>query len=171
VLFTDGVDNQLEGPNSEGSTTPFAVVYRRIQEVDSSVYAVFLEPKIPQRSSGQKPSRDIRAISPGIGWPTSRPEPPPRPSSSTVCEMARDQLQRIATQTGGRMRSLTRVEDIGHVYAEIAEELQYQYQLGYNPTNTEHDGKWRQIHVEVRNRPDVSIRTRRGYYVSGPELR
>jgi VWFA-related protein len=72
----------------------------------------------------------------------------------------------IAEQTGGRMYHLTSVEDLSPAYTEIAQDLSARYELAYNPTNGAHDGKWRQIRVQVKGRPDTVVRTRKGYYAT-----
>jgi len=48
-------------------------------------------------------------------------------------------------------------------FDEISEELRSQYTLGYYPTNTAHDGKFRKIKVETNNH-DLKVLTRKGYY-------
>ena len=72
----------------------------------------------------------------------------------------------IAEQTGGRMYTLTSVEGLAPAYAQIADDLAACYQLAYNPTNSARDGKWRQIRVQLRDRPGAAVRTRRGYYAT-----
>ncbi len=59
----------------------------------------------------------------------------------------------VATPGGAAMRD---------AFKGIVEELGVQYTLGYQPTNTKKDGKWRKIELRVA-RPDLSIRTRKGY--------
>jgi VWFA-related protein len=48
-------------------------------------------------------------------------------------------------------------------FDQISEELRSQYTLGYYPTNTSRDGRFRKIKVEV-GRKDVKTLTRKGYY-------
>jgi hypothetical protein len=55
-------------------------------------------------------------------------------------DQARDQLQMIADQTGGRMHSPRAVRDMRGVYSEIADDLRIQYRIGYSPSNAAHDG-------------------------------
>ena len=43
VVFTDGIDNQLEGGYPAGSQTTFDELYRRIQEAEPIIYPVFLD--------------------------------------------------------------------------------------------------------------------------------
>jgi Ca-activated chloride channel homolog len=50
---------------------------------------------------------------------------------------------------------------------KIATSLKSQYLLAYRPTNTQHDGKWRDIHVRVKplaGMPPLSVKARSGYY-------
>ena len=167
VVFTDGYDNQLEGPNTEGSRTPFSTLYRRIQEIEPIIYTIFL-------NTGRiQPAREKSSKRPfgGTGWPwprtpTSRAG---RPAQSSILETARQQLLMIAEQTGGRMYLLTSVENLSSAYAEIADDLGACYRIAYNPTRGSRDGKWHQIRVEVKDRPEAVVRTRKGYYAAEDE--
>jgi VWFA-related protein len=47
-------------------------------------------------------------------------------------------------------------------FRQIAEELGTQYSLGYYPTNSARDGKYRKVRVRT-TRKDVALRTRPGY--------
>ncbi len=193
VVFTDGVDNQLQGRYSAGSRTTYDQLYRRVQESDIIIYTIFLD------TEGQVPAARGRSRYPGGGgwpggrrggrfpgsspfpfpFPTPTPSPSPYPSPSpspyprqredqtAIYEEARNQLLQIAEQTGGRMYSPHKVDELSSVYSEIADDLRVQYQLGYNSTNRAHDGKWREIRVEVENHPDAAVRTRKGYYARG----
>ncbi len=175
VVFTDGVDNQLEGNRSEGSRIPFPQLYRRIQEIEPIIYTIFLDTEGRLGPTTQVPSSgnvviDIlggvlgRGRVPG-SYPRRYPTPGQGPGSNpAVYDEAREQLLTIAEQTGGRMYSPNRIEDLSRVYTEIADDLRIQYQLGYNSTNRASDGKWRAIHVEVPNHPGTVVRTRKGYY-------
>jgi hypothetical protein len=48
-------------------------------------------------------------------------------------------------------------------FKDIVEELSVQYTLGYQPSNTKTDGKWRAIEIKI-SRPNLLIRTRKGYH-------
>jgi VWFA-related protein len=48
-------------------------------------------------------------------------------------------------------------------FDQISEELRSQYTLGYYPTNTSKDGKFRKIKVDMNNH-DLKVLARRGYY-------
>jgi VWFA-related protein len=71
-------------------------------------------------------------------------------------------LHRISELTGGSYSLATTLESIDELYDRILEELFSQYTLGYVSTNTERDGRYRKIKVEVL-RDDVKWRSRQGY--------
>jgi len=51
----------------------------------------------------------------------------------------------------------------------LAKELQVQYLVGYHPTNSAKDGKWRRLSVKVNaaeDGPKLKARIRRGYYAA-----
>ena len=72
-------------------------------------------------------------------------------------------MRQLAQETGGRAFFPSKIEDLSGVYAEIADELASQYTLGYSSRNGRRDGAWRRIVVQI-DRPNVSPRTKRGYY-------
>lgn len=77
-------------------------------------------------------------------------------------ESARRELREMAKQTGGRVYPVKQLQQLDAVYAQIAAELHTQYSLAYYPTNERHDGRWRNVKVEVK-RPGFVARTRPGY--------
>lgn len=74
-------------------------------------------------------------------------------------------LRRLAQETGGRLFTPKRPEDLSNVYTEITRELTTQYVLGYLSRNDRRDGRWRSISVRLR-RPQLQARTRAGYYAA-----
>jgi Ca-activated chloride channel family protein len=72
-------------------------------------------------------------------------------------------MRQLAQETGGRSFFPARVDDLTGVYAQIADELASQYTVGYTPKNGRRDGAWRRIVVQT-TRPNVTPRTKRGYY-------
>jgi hypothetical protein len=38
------------------------------------------------------------------------------------------------------------------------------YSIGYRPSNPLRDGKWRSVTIQIHDRPDVTARTKQGYY-------
>jgi VWFA-related protein len=75
----------------------------------------------------------------------------------------RMQLQRLATETGGRSFLISRASELERVYDSIEEELRSQYLLAYQSTYSGRDSGFREVEVEVK-RPGVSANTIRGYF-------
>lgn len=70
---------------------------------------------------------------------------------------------KLTDETGGRMIVVHSEKKLEEAFDQISEELRSQYTLGYYPTNTEKDGKFRKVRVETENK-DYKVLTRRGYY-------
>lgn len=75
-------------------------------------------------------------------------------------------LRQLAQETGGRAFFPTAAQELGGIYEQIALELSSQYTLGYTSKNGKRDGQWRRVVVRL-NRPNVTPRTKQGYYASG----
>lgn len=74
-------------------------------------------------------------------------------------------LRELTQETGGRLFLPKRPTDLAGVYDQIANELTSQYVLGYLSNNTDREGGWRRVAVQVV-RPNLQARTRAGYYTS-----
>jgi VWFA-related protein len=74
-----------------------------------------------------------------------------------------DVAHKLADETGGRMIVVNNEKKLEEAFDQISEELRSQYTLGYYPTNTANDGKFRKIHVDVDNH-DYKVLSRKGYY-------
>jgi Ca-activated chloride channel family protein len=73
-------------------------------------------------------------------------------------------MESLASQTGGKAYNLAKVEDLGWVFRQIAEELQAQYLFGYYSGDERTNGEFKRISVRAPNRPNLRIRARQGYY-------
>jgi VWFA-related protein len=71
----------------------------------------------------------------------------------------------LAEDTGGF--TVRNTNDLESGLKRIGDETRAYYLIGYNPTNTAHDGKFRKIEVKVPGRKGVEIRARKGYYAPG----
>jgi VWFA-related protein len=71
--------------------------------------------------------------------------------------------KKMTDETGGRMIVANNEKHLAEAFDQISEELRSQYTLGYYPTNTAHDGKFRKIKVEMGNH-DYRVLARKGYY-------
>lgn len=71
-------------------------------------------------------------------------------------------LKELARVSGGELYRADTLSDLPDAFAKIAGELRNQYLLGYYPTNTARDGKYRKIQVKT-SRKDTILRARPGY--------
>jgi Ca-activated chloride channel family protein len=79
---------------------------------------------------------------------------------------AERRMLELAGQTGGAVYSPIDEPEMNEAFRQISAELSQQYILSYYPDDEpEKRGEFRNISVTVKNRPAVSIRTRKGYYV------
>ena len=86
---------------------------------------------------------------------------------------ATDVIRRIEDQADYTMKTLAKETGaqsffptpgaLKGVYAAIAAELASQYSIGYVPANSDADGRFRRVNVQVVTRPDLRSRTRLGY--------
>lgn len=141
LLFTDGVDTMSKFADWKTVITSY-------EEAGTLVYPVRYD--------------TLRDIYTSI-TPWARPGGTPLPGKvKKDYETATKQLNELAIRTGGRYYEVKNINDTKLAFASIAEELRRQYWLGYYPTNTERDGRYRKIRVAV-DKPDVVIRAREGY--------
>jgi VWFA-related protein len=71
--------------------------------------------------------------------------------------------KKMTEETGGRMIVANNEKHLSEAFDQISEELRSQYTLGYYPTNTTHDGRFRKVKVEMGNH-DYKVLARKGYY-------
>ena len=76
-----------------------------------------------------------------------------------------DGFNSLAVDTGGMM--IRNQNNFNEALDTIAADANQYYVIGYQPTNTAYDGKYRSIEVRVK-RPDVRVRARRGYLALEP---
>lgn len=72
-------------------------------------------------------------------------------------------LKTLAQETGAQSFFPNTVSQLKGIYAHIAQELSAQYSIGYAPSNTRPDGRFRRIVVRINSRPELRPRARRGY--------
>lgn len=87
----------------------------------------------------------------------------PTPLQVAMWTAARSRLKLVADRSGGTLNAITRLDEMGRLYAIVAAELRTLYTLEYQPSNLVRDGKWRAIRVEV-SEPDLIARSRQGYF-------
>jgi VWFA-related protein len=138
VVMTDGVDNSISDEEYV-PRHPFDEVIARIMQEEVTIYPIYFnteyEVTVKMRGSDTHESYVT----------------------------ARQQLQRIADETGGTFFKADRAEDLEGVYERVASELQTLYSVSYNPMDKNYDGKWRDVSIKVK-RAQTSARTKRGFY-------
>ena len=86
--------------------------------------------------------------------------------TASLFDVGADAPNSLAVDTGGLM--IRNENNFVKALDQIADDTNSYYVIGYRPTNTHFDGKFRQIKVRVK-RSGLTIRARRGYYAL-PEL-
>ena len=71
--------------------------------------------------------------------------------------------KKMADETGGRMIPVNSEKHLNEAFDQISQELRSQYTLGYYPSNSARDGKFRKLKVETTDH-ELKVLTRKGYY-------
>jgi Ca-activated chloride channel homolog len=156
VVLTDGLDT--EARNSDR-----AIVSKASDgEISSAIKAENNHQLVSVLSDADRQGVTIFPLALPSGDPKHLPLPDP--AINAMYTAARDRLQILADRTGGRLHEIRRLDDLAKLYAEVAADLRTLYSLAYQPPNpSSHDGKWRQIRVEV-SRGELVASTKPGYF-------
>jgi VWFA-related protein len=73
-------------------------------------------------------------------------------------------LKKLSEETGGTAFFPKGIGDLNQSFEQIQDELHSQYRIAYVPVKHEKNGEWRTIEVRVKDRDDLVVRTRQGYY-------
>ncbi len=138
VVMTDGVDNALPDVDGDGSQTTFAELTNIAAHSDALIFPVYLDTEPEEIKRHQ--------------------------TAAGAYKIAREQLAQLAAISGTEVRQARRVSDLDNVYEQIISALGTVYSLGYHPLDNKRDGKWHRISVGLVDRPDLTARTRSGYY-------
>jgi|SRR5687767_14473004 len=138
VVMTDGVDNALPDVYGQGSRTSFPELLDTVGRSDTLVFPIYLDTEEETVRRSRVP-RDAYAI-------------------------ARDQLAQIAVTSGTKMYRANKLKDLDLVYEQVIKDLSMVYSVGYKPSNTLRDGKWRSVAVQLIGRQDLTAITKRGYF-------
>lgn len=79
---------------------------------------------------------------------------------------AERRMQNLALQTGGAVYTPVDERELDEAFNQISAELSQQYVLGYYPDNETKDGRFRTIDLNIKSQKNLTIRARKGYYVS-----
>jgi VWFA-related protein len=138
IAMTDGVDNALPDVAGEGSTISFEQLLDTVRRSDAIVLPVYLD--------------------------TEREMVKDRRATEFTYLYARRYLALLASESGSIVYKARKLEDLKGVYEQVIRDLGTVYSIGYRPKNTERNGTWRSVRVELVGRPDLAARTKRGYY-------
>lgn len=79
---------------------------------------------------------------------------------------AERRMQFLSAQTGGEVYSPIDERELDQAFNQISVQLSQQYILSYYPENeSDKRGEFRAISLAVKGRQNLSVRTRKGYYV------
>jgi Ca-activated chloride channel homolog len=87
-------------------------------------------------------------------------------SANTRSLSAERRMQEIANQTGGAVYSPLDERELDVSFRRISSELSQQYILSYYLNEMEKRGVFRNISLKVKSRTNLTIRTRKGYFIS-----
>jgi len=83
----------------------------------------------------------------------------------THVETDGDKVMRyLADETGGNSFFPFEAKDLNQSFENIANELRHQYNLFYRPEPLNNDGQYHRVLIKVKNRHDLIVRARKGYY-------
>jgi len=138
VLMTDGVDNALPDVDGPGSRAIFDELLANVRNSEGIIFPIYLDTEEEEVKRHHIPR--------------------------AAYALAREQLGQIASACGTTLYRAAKLKDLDQVYGTVIRDLGTVYSLGYRPSNRALDGKWRSVTVQLVGRPNLSARTKRGYY-------
>ena len=138
VVMTDGVDNALPDVAGLGSQITFERLLDRVEDSDTVVFPIYLDTEEESVKRYHVPR--------------------------TAYSLARQQMAQIASACGTDLYRASKLSDLDQLYPRVINDLRTVYSISYRPTNRAPDGKWRNVSVELPNRPELLARTKKGYY-------
>jgi VWFA-related protein len=171
VVLTDGEDR--------GSKERLADAIEKAQRADTIIYAIYFKGSEPRQQGGGSPGGGHHG---GIGFPGGGGYPGGgggypggggggrhggggggQPEQHVDGKKI---LERMTTETGGRMFEVTKKDTIANIFADIGRELRSQYRLGYTPdAETAADGYHKiDLAFTSKDKNKFTIQTRDGYY-------
>jgi VWFA-related protein len=176
VLLTDGVDR--------GSKESLTSAIEAAQRADTILYAIYFKGE-QQRSQGNRsgyPGGGSRRGG-GIGFPGGGGYPgggggypgggggrnggggyPGGGRSGETRVDGKKILERMTSETGGRVFEVSKKQTVADIYKQIAEELRAQYRLGFTPNKETASEGYHQIELTAPKDKNLFIQTRDGYY-------
>jgi VWFA-related protein len=163
-ILSDGVDR--------GSKESLEDAIEAAQRADTSVYSIYYASEKPTENQGGGHHGGWRMGGPGLGYPGGgypgggggypgggggQRTREARPDGKKI-------LERISTETGGRLFQVSKKLTVSDIYAQVQEELRNQYTLGYAPDRaTTGADDYHKIHLTTKQ-TDLVVQARDGYY-------
>ncbi len=98
-----------------------------------------------------------------IELPTDYLEEDPAASQKRL-KIAGRAFELLAQESGGEYFNIKNEKDLLSIPEKITAGLGEIYNLGFEPTNTNFDGSWRQLKVNVASQTNFKVRAKTGYY-------
>ncbi len=171
IILSDGVDN--------ASKESLARSIESAQRADTIIYAIYYKGEQPRQDFGNRgggyPGGGNRG---GIGFPGGgypgggypggggggrNGGGQPRGGNENRVD-GKKILERMATETGGRLFEVSKKQNVESIYTQIAEELRSQYRLGYTPDSATASDGYHKIDLDLPKQKNDYIQTRDGYY-------
>jgi VWFA-related protein len=143
LVFTDGLDN--------ASWITELELLDVVRESEAVVHMVGVQStaEIPIRNTGSGVT-----LRPGVGE---------RPPDAPAC--ARDLLEKLSAETGGRAWYADTSANLKDVFLEVLAEMETRYLISYQMQEPVQPG-WHTLEVKLKNHKADEIRARRGYMVA-----
>jgi VWFA-related protein len=167
-ILSDGVDR--------GSKESLEEAVESAQRADTSVYSIlFADEESHDRGGGFGGGHGGWGMGrgpmggPGGNWPGGGGGGPGGPGGGGGRRPQEERpdgkkvLERISTETGGRLFQVSKKLSIDQIYAQVEEELRNQYSLGYTPNPPNPGAGYHKIHLKT-NHTDLTVQARDGYY-------
>ena len=173
IILSDGVDN--------GSKENLTRSIEATQRADTIVYAIYF--KGEEHGGGNNNSNRGGGFpggrGGGIGFPGGGGYPgggggypgggrggnrQPNSGGSETRVDGKKILERICTETGGRLFEVSKKQTVENIYGQIAEELRSQYRLGYTPDAATSADGYHQLDLALAHNKNLYVQTRDGYY-------
>ena len=170
VLFTDGVDTGSFSANYQSSLS-------ETEELDALIYPIRYDTSDYMRAFQNGGNGNVTIVTRSSNWPfgsgttTSQViQGPainggaPLPGTTQADYDRADQyLRTLADQSGGRVYQADDPAQLSEAFRRIAQELRWQYSIGYYPkAATVEGGERRQIRVRV-HQPELAVKARDSY--------
>ena len=135
VILSDGGD--------QGSRATIEAAIEQAQRGDVQIYAIDYsawEPNVMTMAHGLHGVATAEARDPGLAA-----------------------LQKLAESTGGRVFTVSRTLPLRQIYAEIAEDLRLQYEVGYTPPANVQPNSYHKLELRAKDKKLV-VQARKGFF-------